>query len=42
MTELKDLVRPIDCYIARIEQNGQKIEVVRRCGSPNCPINNGS
>lgn len=42
MTELGDLLRPIDCYIARVESNGKWTEIVRRCGSSSCPTNKGS
>lgn len=36
-----DSLRPLGCYIAEIEQNGQRVRVVHRCGSSDCPTNQG-
>ncbi|WP_302888476.1 hypothetical protein [Streptomyces cucumeris] len=37
MTELGDLVRPIDCYTTTVTTtDGKEIVVDRLCGNPNC------
>jgi hypothetical protein len=38
---IADLLRPHGCYIADIEQGGQRMTIVHRCGSSDCPTNQG-
>lgn len=34
-------VRPLGCYVAEVEQGGQKAMIVHRCSSSDCPTNQG-
>lgn len=38
---MAEQVRPLGCYVAEIEQDEQKTEIVHRCGSADCPTDQG-
>ena len=38
---MADLLRPLGCYEATIEQDGQKMTIIHRCGSSDGPTNLG-
>jgi hypothetical protein len=37
MISLANLARPLSCYTADIEQDGQRMTIDHICGDPDCP-----
>lgn len=36
---MAELMQPQGCYVADIDQGGQKVQIAHRCGSSDCPTN---